>query len=149
MPAENDVIQGALKLTGLMEECCFTSWQDFIKALPTLFSVEIPSDVTNVLVSPDNPRDDQRDYVWFRTNSAGGFIGMFIYATGQWRQIWPTPSGIFRMYGDSRYVPAGYSLADASNPHMTAAMAAALETQWVHDPTNTYYVVFDVTYVGF
>lgn len=147
---DTDVITGAIKLQELLEDRCFTGWKDFLKSLPQLLLVEVPSSITNVIVSAIQPGDDQRDCVWLRLNAAGTFVGIFLYAAGDWNQIFP-PSAytLFRMVGDHRYLPKGYKLADGNNGKLTSAAAAQLMTQWVKDPTGTYYVIFDVTFDGF
>lgn len=145
---DSDIILGALKLVGKVDCQCFTSIPDFLKAFPKLFAVEVPASITNVIVSVNQPDDSQHDSVWFRIDAAGSFVGIFIYATGDWRQVWPTPQGVFRMYGNSSVVPPGYQLIDASNPHFTAAEVAAIQATW-YTPGGGYYTIFDVTYEGF
>lgn len=146
---DNDVIQGVLKLIGKVDCECFTSWADFIAKFPKLFAVEIPSDITNVIVSVNNPDDDQHDCIWFRLSTSGSFLGIFVYATGDWRQIFPSPKAIIRMYGDSRSIPDGYMLIDSSNPHFTAAQQAHIQTGWYLSGDGLAWAIFDVTYEGF
>lgn len=149
MSGESDVIRGAIKLDSLVSGCCFTSWEDFVKAIPTLFSVEVPATITNVVISNLQPGSSLRDNLWIRLDNSGSFMGLFIYTGGLWQQIFPTPQGIFKMYGDSRVIPSGYLLADTSNPHLTAGEAAALMASWVLHGSGLYYTIFDVTYEGF
>lgn len=149
MSTDNDVILGALKLIGKPDCECFTSWADFMSKLNTFWAVEIPSNITNVTVSTNEPNDDQHDNVWFRLNNAGSFAGIFIYAMGDWQQIFPHPNEIVRMYGDSRNVPPGYMLVDSSNPHFTAAQVVAIQASWLPSADGLAYAVFDVTYEGF
>lgn len=148
---ENDVILGALKLLGKLDCNCFTNWQDFVKSIPSMFAVEIPANITNVTISYDMPDDDQHDNLWIRLDAAGSFVGLYVYAVGDWQQIWPVPQGIFRVYGDSRSISPGYMLADATNPHLTAAQVAILQTTWAPatDGTPGVWSIFDVTYEGF
>lgn len=149
MPSNPDSVLAPLKLQGLPDLACFKCFEDLLQALPSYLFAEIPITITNIVFSSTQPLDTQRDYIWFRRDNSGGFLGIYLYVGGQWQQIYPTPNGIFRMYGDSRDIPPGYLLADADNPNLTAAMATHLETQWLLDPTLTYYVIFDVTYEGF
>lgn len=149
MSTDNDVILGALKLVGKPDCECFTSWSDFILRLSSFFAVEIPSNITNVVVSVNEPTDDQHDNVWFQMSPSGSFEGIFIYAMGDWQQIFPHPNEIVRMYGDSRSVPLGYMLIDASNPHFTAGQVAAIQAAWLPSADGLAYAVFDVTYEGF
>lgn len=149
MSTDNDVILGALKLIGKIDCECFTSWSDFITKLPKFFAVEIPSNITNVLVSTSEPNDDQHDNVWFKIDNAGSFVGIFIYAMGDWQQIFPTPQAIIRMYGNSASIPPGYMLIDSSNPHFTAAEVTAIQSSWILAADGLNYSIFDVTYEGF
>lgn len=149
---DSDVILGALKLVGKADCQCFTGIPDFLKAFPKLFAVEIPASITNVIVSVDQPDDSQLDCVWFRLSPSGSFSGIFIYATGDWQQIWPVPNAVFKMYGDSRSIPAGYALVDANNPHFTAGQIAAMRAvtgNWIQTVDLAAWAVFEVTYEGF
>lgn len=148
MSGNSDVIMGALKLLGKIDCECFTGIPDLLKKIPNLYAVEIPPDITNVILSNTMPDDDQHDCVWFRLNSAGSFVGIFIYQAGDWQQVYPVPQAIFRMYGDSRAVPPGFLLVDSTNPHFTAGEVAAIQATW-YPLGGTYFTIFDVTYEGF
>lgn len=148
MQPETDVIRGVVRIDNLPDGCCFTSWQDFLRQLPSLLSIELPT-LGKLVVSAVQPGEDYKDYVWVRVDASGSFLGVYMFSAGVWQQVLPAPGQLVRLVGDSRSVPAGYLLADASNPHFTALTAAALEHQWIKDPTGLYYVVFDVTYEGF
>lgn len=145
----SDVIMGSIKLKGFIEEQCFTSLKEFIASLPNILVAEIPSEATNVVVSSQQPSNDQRDAVWFRLDNSGSFVGIYIYSKGSWKQITPAPNEVIRMWGDSRSVPSGYALIDASNPNFTSSELAAIQSSWVRDSTDTYWKVFDVTFQGF
>lgn len=146
---ESDVITGALKLLGKVDCECFTSWQDFIAQIPKMFGVVVPASITNVVISDQQPDDDQREYLWIKRSTSGSVVGLFVYATGDWRQLFPTPKGIIRMFGDHRNIPAGYQLIDASNPNFTAAEVTHIQSSWMLSSDSSYYTIFDVTYVGF
>lgn len=148
---DNDVILGALKLVGKLDCMCFTSWLDFVKKLPTIFAVEVPSSITNVIVSTQQPDDDQQDNIWFKLDNSGSFSGIFAYAMSDWRQIFPPPNALIRMFGNSTLVPDGYLLVDSSNPHFTAAQVTAIQSTWYPAPATAplFYTIFDVTYEGF
>lgn len=144
-----DVIRGILKLDNFMEGKCFTSWADFIAAMPSMFSVEVPTDVTNVKLGTDQPSDSERDNLWIKINGAGSFVGIFIYAQGTWQQIYPVPQEIFFMYGDSRNVPAGYRLV-SDDPNISDIQVVNMQKIWTTGGTSpTWYTTFHVTYKGF
>ena len=149
-----DVVRGAIKLDNFPETCCFTSFEEFMKALPEYLSIEIPKSITNVYVGYNQPSEADTDTVWFRTGAGSSFIGIFIYSLGQWRQVYPIEKSIIRVYGDSRTPPAGYSLANSFMP--SAAANTWIVTTWhvggtYPGPTGTidWYDVFDVVYTGF
>lgn len=148
MPITPDVVEGSLKIKGLPDLACFTSMLDFLKALPTYYGIEIPNSITNVIVSNVEPLDTQRDFIWFRRSNSGSFLGIYLYASGSWKQAFPAPQQIFWMYGDSRDVPDGYLLVGPDNPNFTAGEVTAYEAKYIADPTNTYYVYFATTFEG-
>lgn len=149
MAIGTDVIRSAVKLDGLIEGKCFTSWEEFLSELPKMLIVEIPTGITNVTVGNAQPSSSELDHLWVKTDGAGSFIGLFIYATGSWRQIYPVPNQIFLMYGDSSNIPDGYRLA-SEDPNISAAMLANLQKVWsILTTSPTTYSVFHVTYAGF
>ena len=143
-----DVITGTVKLKGFIEDTCYTSLKEFIAALPNILYTEIPSEATNIVVGSQQPSNDQRDAVWFRQDNAGTFVGVYVYSAGTWKQIVPSPQQIIKMYGDSRSIPDGYQLIDATNPNFTAAEVTAIQSSWIRDVTDTYWTVFEVTFQG-
>lgn len=150
MQSNNDItVKGAIKIEGLLETACFTSFDDFARRYPQFLTIQLPATITNVIVSNVQPLDSQKDYIWFRRNNSGGFVGAYVFSQGFWRQVFPVPQGIFKLYGDSRDIPAGYILADNTNPNITTAMYNFLKTQWLRDPLDLYWMIFEVTYAGF
>lgn len=147
-PKSNQIL-GALKAIGLLQGKHYESLEEFLQDIPNLYSVEIPESVTNVVVSNEQPGDDEREKLWVRVDNAGNFVGLCVYAKGAWQQVAPAPQQLFRVYGDSRYIPAGYLLADESTGKMTSLTAKQLKQQWVRDSTDSYYVIFDVIFTGF
>ena len=158
MSTLGDVVRGAVKIDNFPEGCCFTSFADMIKSLPQWLTVEIPNDITNVVVSITPPTEAQRDSVWFKVGAGGTFVGIYIFATGQWRQIYPHPAQLIRVYGDSRtYATSnpGYRVAEVSDVGGVAATYAWLTSTWhvlgYAGPNSTlpYYDLFDVVFIGF
>lgn len=139
-----DTLLGAVKIVGLPEGCYFESFEELLKSLCKYLAIEIPDTITNVVIGNVQPADSQRDHLWFRKDNSGTFVGLYIYTGGQWLKVFPVPGQIFRLYGDSASIPTGFTLADTSNPNLTAAMAAALMAQWYTDGSGTYQI-FDVT----
>lgn len=146
-----DVIQGALKLLGLPDDKCWSSFSEFLQDFPNLYGVEISNKITNVIVSNAQPLDSERDTVWIRTDNSGSFIGIFLYGAGTWQQMFPAPNQLFRMYGLSTSLPAGFTLATHVNvPAITTAMETQLKTGWYPAPPSAGpYTVFDAVFTGF
>ena len=145
----NDVIRGAVTLDGFLEGRCFKSWDEFVRTLPSMLSVEIPANATNVSVGNIQPTDDQRDNLWVRKDNSGSFMGLFVYSQGAWQQVYPPPLSAILMLGDSRSIPTGYILAsDAS--FVDAATLVSLQTLWVAGGLGPpiWYKLFHVFYVG-
>lgn len=149
-----DITRGNIVLTGLPDTKCFTSWQDFIAALPDLLGVEIPvSSITNVVVSNIQPSSSQTNSIWFRVSNAGSFIGIYVFADGAWQQIYPvnvdTPvvtNQIFWFFGDSTQPSPGWENTQDFTG-LSVAVKANLFAQWENEAgTYTYY---SAVYVGF
>lgn len=144
MPGTTDVIRGTLKLDNFQEGRTYTTTDAFIQALKDMFSVEIPTTITNVIISTAQPGDDFKEGVWIRKNAAGIFEGIYIFQDGAWTAVVPPlfDNEIIHMYGDSRNVPSGYSLADITNTNLPAGVAAVLMANWVAD--GDHYVSFHI-----
>lgn len=150
MSESRDVIEGALKLIGLPQAECWTNLEDFIKWLVANIAVEVPPNITNVIVSNVQPSDSQRDCIWFRRNNSGGFMGIFIFNAGAWKQLYPVPNQLFRIYGNSNNIPDGFALADNNIANISTDMFNFLKSQWMLDPGGSgAYFIFDVVYIGF
>lgn len=143
-----DVIQAALKLLKLPDRQYFTSWQDFLRQLPELYGVEIPTGITNVTIGNTFPTDSERDHLWIRTDSSSNFIGFYLYVQGSWRLIYPLPDQIFLIVGDSRDIPDGYTLASL-DPRISSLQLTNLQKIWtIGGSSPLYYTVFHVTFTG-
>lgn len=140
-------ITGAIKFVDVPQDFCLTNITDLIRFIQKHGKIEFDaSQVTNVVVSVDQPSDTS--VIWYKISTSGNFIGVFVYVQSQWVQTFPQPAGIFRTYGNSTDVPPGFALITAATPGFTAAMVTHLQSQWLLDPTASYYVIFDVVYVG-
>ena len=146
MSDPGNVTRAEIVLTGLPHTKCFTSWQDFLAALPSFLSVEVPSSITNVIVSNIQPTSSQTADIWFRTSNSGSFIGIYVFAQGVWHQIYPVnvdgvpdTTQIFWLYGDSANPPAGWTNTD-NYAGLSVPVKTALKSQWVLEGAiYTYY----------
>jgi len=152
MSTNSDVINAPTVLVGLPDVACFTSFKDFLEALPKYLYAQIPTSVTNVVIGNTQPNDSQRNSLWFRKDNSGSFVGLYIYSAGIWNQIYPVPNQLFRVYRlttDPLTYPKGFDRADNS-PNIAATTKTWLITQWLADPGNPgYYLVYDLVYIGF
>ena len=144
MPETTDVIRGALKLDNFQEGRSYADLDSFIEALEHMFSVEIPETVTNVMVSSSQPGDDFKEGVWIRKDAAGVFAGIYVFQSGAWVRIVPPlfDTEVILMYGDSRNLPSGYSLADVSNTNLPSGVGAKLMVDWLS--AGAYYTLFHI-----
>jgi len=144
MPGTTDVIRGVLKLDNFQEGRSYSDLDSFIQALADMFSVEIPENITNVIVSSSEPGDDFKTGVWIRKDSAGVFAGIYVFQSGSWVRIVPPvfDTEVILMYGDSRNLPSGYSLADDSNVNLPSGVGTQLMTNWID--TGDYYSLFHI-----
>lgn len=150
MSSINNVTRAAVVLLGLQDTTCFTSMQEFIDALPNLIGVEVPNNITNVIVSNVQPSDSQTTDVWFRLSNSGSFISINVFSAGAWRTIYPVNTDdtlqIFYLQGDPANPPPGF-LSTTDAPGVDPVIAAALEATWIAgtSPTMAYTAIF----VGF
>lgn len=140
-------ITGVIKFVNVPNDFCLTDITALIKFIQKNGRIEFDAaNVTNVVVSQDQPADTS--VVWFAISDSGNFIALRVYVQSQWVNVFPAPSSVYRMYGNSSSIPNGYILITNTTPGFTAAMVAHLEGQWLRDPTDTFWQIFDVVYVG-
>lgn len=142
------IIPNSLKLIGNPDLECFTTFKEFVAAIPSMFGVDVPNTITNVVVSNIQPTDTQRTAVWFRMSNGGSFIGIYLFTEGAWRQVFPVEGQGYRIFGgDSRDPPFGYIPADQAS-FLSAAEKTFIRQQWFRDPTDTFYTIYDVVPVS-
>lgn len=75
---------GTVKIKNLPEATCFKTFEEFLLALQTYLVIEIPDTITNVVVGSSEPSSSQRDSIWYRFNSTGDFLGIYLFSGGSW-----------------------------------------------------------------
>lgn len=144
-----NVLNGFVKVVGLPENECFVTFSDLLKSLEQYLAIEIPIDnLSNVVISVQQPNDADKGKLWLRRASSGQFIGFYIYSGGVWVQISPAPNQVTWFYGDSREVSKGYRLIDSTSGIFTSSQFAEFVKQYISDPTNTYYVYYAAVFIG-
>lgn len=154
MSTTSDVTRAQVVLTGLPDTKCFTSWQDFLQALPEFLSVLVPNSITNVIVSNIQPSSSQTTDIWFRLSNSGSFIGIYVFSQGIWNPIYPVNSDqtspattqIFWLYGDSANPPAGWQNTDDTTL-LSPAVQTALKSQWVLE--GSVYTYYSAVFISF
>ena len=137
-----------LQFVGLSEELCFKNLSELLKYLQTNGYAVVPTNITNVQVSVDQPTSTQTNNVWFRLNSAGKFLGIYMYSGSGWDQVLPTPGEVMWVHGNSANIPAGFSLVDTGLDGWDAGEITAIQAMYYPGggPPWTY---FAVQYTGF
>lgn len=148
MSKESNIVSAPLAIRGDPSTACFTNIGEFIESLPNFLIAQIPTSITNVIISNIQPLDSERNTIWFRLNNAGTFIGIYVFSDGTWIQMFPPPQGVFGMYGDSRDVPKGYVLADEDNAALPPGVGLFLKQSWKLSGSGDYYVYFQATFLG-
>lgn len=144
-----NTITGSVKVVGLLEEGCSLSAQEFLLSLQELLAIEIPVQrITNVIISNQQPGDEDRNSLWVQRSNGGSVLGIRVYSAGKWVQVFPAPNQVYWLYGDSRTPPSGYSVVSAGSGQFTVAEYTELIKTAIPDPTNTYYVYYPAVFVG-
>ncbi len=141
-------VTGSIKFTDVPNDFCITTITELVKFIQQHGVVEFDaSQVTNIYVGTSQPTDTS--VIWFKISPSGNFTGVFVYTQSQWVVVFPPPSQVIRMYGDSTDIPIGYQLITSTTPGFSAPMVTFLQTQWMPNPSSPGdYLIFDVVYVG-
>ena len=149
MSVISETVKGAIKINSLLDRECFTSWQDFVEALPRLLAVEVPVSISGVIIAKDPPGEDDRDKLWIRRDGAGNIVGFFLFQNGDWNPFYLfAPQQVIWVYGDSRNVAKGFVLIDTGDAEISSNTVAALRAQYVPNLTGGF-EYFAVRFVGF
>lgn len=137
-----------IKIDGLPDDYAYTDMRSFIEFLVDHLVVDIPNEITNVVMSATQPGDNERDSVWLRRNNAGSFIGIYLYSNGAWSQFFPAPGEIVWLRGDSRNPPAGYRVIESGTPGFTDYEVAFYTNKYLQKEGDTYYIYYAATFTG-
>lgn len=146
-----DVPQGSVKIVGLPDLACFETVQQWAAALASQLAIEIPDTITNVVIGNSEPINSQTTALWIRRDNSGTFVGLYIYSSGAWVQIYPVPLPLVQftwVTGSSLDIPTGYARAD-TYPTLTPAQVTFYQNRWNPDPGNPgEYLDFEVYFTG-
>lgn len=137
-----------VKIDGLPDDFQYTDIKSLLEFLVDHLVVEIPDEITNVVVGNDQPSSSERDSIWIRRNNAGVFVGIYLYSDGQWSQFFPAPKEVIWMYGRSDQIPAGYAIIDDTRNDIDNLAIDAITNRYIEVGGGGYYVYFAVTFTG-
>ena len=139
-----------LKFVGLSEELCFKNLSELLNYLQTSGFAVVPTNITNVQVSVDQPTSTETNNVWFRLNAAGKFLGIYMYDGNTWQQVIYAPNEVIWIHDstETSTTPPGFTIVSASSDGWTAPQAAALEALYLPPGAGPWYY-FAVQYTGF
>jgi len=143
------IVLAPIKYLGLVDGQCFTNITDFIKTLQENLVAEVPDNITNVHVGNIQPSSTERNSVWFRVDTGGKFIGIYMFDGAVWQQVLEAPNQVTWMFGDSNNLPAGFILVDGDNPNFDSGQVTAIQSMFYPTPGTPPYSYFAVTWVGF
>lgn len=147
--ANQSSIRGAIKVAGVPDSACFTTFAELLRALEQYLIVDISEQtLSNIIISNQQPGQADRDKIWARLSNAGIFLGFYIFENGMWVQILPAPNQIFWLYGDSNNPPAGYQFLDSSQTIFTAPQYAELIALAVPNGGVPPFVYYPAIYTG-
>lgn len=147
--ANQSVIKGAIKVEGIPDSACFTTFSELLKSLGTFLTVEIPNQTfSNIVISNAQPGAADRDKIWWRLSDAGVFIGIFFYSNGVWEQVFPPPQTIFWLYGSSDTPPAGFQYLGSGQTIFSAPDYAQLIAMAIPNGGPEPYSYYPAIYVG-
>ncbi len=148
-----DVVQGALKLVGLIDRGCYNSWKDFAEDIPNLFAVEIPNTILGIITSQSEPSEDNRNKLWLRLNTNGGVIGLYIFQNGSWNPFYDVANTngnneIRWFSGNSASPPDGWKWVTVGDEVVSPETASALLAQSVPNGLGGF-AYYPARYIGF
>lgn len=139
-----------LRIKGVPEYECLTSFDDLLKLLEAHLQVEVPDSASAVIVSVNQPAENERSKVWFRVDNSGSFVGEYVYTGGSWQKIYPLTGQVFWVHDKSGNVDPGFQLIDENNSSFTSDEANFFKALYRKDPGGgDFYTYFAVSYIGF
>lgn len=145
----SNTIVGSVKVLNLPETACYETFAEFVKDLAKYLVVEIAAgDISNVIISTQQPGEGDTGKLWVRRTGSGQVIGLYVFVEGKWVALFPPEHGVFWMWGDSRTPDPGYKLIEQDSGIIPPADYPKFSAQYIKDPTNTYFVYFATTFIG-
>lgn len=148
-------IKGAIKVSGIPQGACFTSFADLLNALGQFLTVEIPNQsFSNVVISTQQPGAADVGKLWVRRANNGNFVGFYLFQGGAWVQFYPVPQQLFWLYGtpgpypDSDTPPPGFKLLEASDNLLSLADYNALIATAIPAGSTPPFSVYPAIFVG-
>lgn len=148
-----NIIAGDLVIKNIPENACYTSFTELLKSLPEYLGVQIPSTITNVIVSNVQPSSSQTTSIWFRYSNSGSFLGIYVFSQGAWHNIYPINSGdqiqIETFYSVDGVTPTGWTKVEAGDPLLPPLVVTGIISRDVLSPDGTVTQLFSAYFSGF
>lgn len=145
----NDTVVGNLVVQNVPERACFSTWQEFIQAIPTFIQVQVPSSVSGIISSSDAPDEDDRDKLWLRRDTSGGVLGLYAFQQGAWRKLYPYDyNTVIWQVGDSANIPDGFELIKAGVLDIPPTTVNAIMSQYAPNGIGGF-SYFAMRFVGY
>lgn len=68
---------------------CFQSEQQRLNAFSTQQFVELPDELSSLIISPDQPSVEQQDALWLQTDATNNPIQYFLFSSQYAAWVWP------------------------------------------------------------
>lgn len=151
MSVIRNTVRGAIKVDNLPDRACFTTYVEFINALPQYLTVEVPNSITNVIIGSSPPGEDDKDKLWLRRDNSGRVIGLYTFQNGAWRpfdtSVVPGVINIKWVVGNSANIPDGYILIESGNTDIPSNVVQSIIAQYVPN-TSGGFSYFAIQYIG-
>ena len=145
----NSDLQVKLRVLNLPQNFCFQGdAAQILQQIAASLVGQLPMGASNVVIGNSEPTDPAVTALWLRTNNSGAFVGIYVFDSGSWVQIYPVPgqlTWVYRNPGSSTDVPEGFIRAD-QDPLIDGDIITFLTATWMPDPDSPgNYLVYQVT----
>ena len=155
MSSLREKISAQLRILKIPADACFTTVADLFQMIQENFSVDLSAGVNNdfVVIGHQVPGEDDKGKLWVRKQRNGSFQGFYLFVDKAWQRIFNRRNDeVIWMHGDSREIPDGYQLIDATIGGIPSDVVDHIISQYLRDTTVTgpisVYKYFAVRYTG-
>ncbi len=149
-PIVNNVkVKGAVKISGLLDRECFSSWRDFLESLPRLLTIDIPTRILGVVFSKSEPGEDSNDVLWVNRDASGQVVGIYAFQNGKWEPLYTFGAGqIHWFWGDSTTPERGFKVILPGDTEVPSSIVGHIVPLYKISGAGRY-EYFAARYIGF